>query len=73
LLSEVYDDEIAEALRNADIHLHDLSMLTAIAQLELKAAHPEGLGGVTGKITSSPANHLSTLCNRWLISRHYAE
>ena len=27
-LSEVYDDEVANAHRNADIHLHDLSMLT---------------------------------------------
>ena len=27
-LSEIYDNEIAEAHRNADIHLHDLSMLT---------------------------------------------
>ena len=27
-LSEIYDEEIANAHRNADIHLHDLSMLT---------------------------------------------
>ena len=27
-LSEVYDKEIADAHRNADLHLHDLSMLT---------------------------------------------
>ena len=27
-LSEIYDEEIAEAHRNADIHIHDLSMLT---------------------------------------------
>ncbi|MBQ7448064.1 MAG: ribonucleoside triphosphate reductase, partial [Eubacterium sp.] len=64
-LSEVYDDEIAEAHRNADIHLHDLSMLTGYcAGWSLKQLIQEGLGGVPGKIQSSPANHLSTLCNQ---------
>ena len=64
-LSEVYDDEIAEAHRNASIHLHDLSMLTGYcAGWSLKQLIQEGLGGVPGKITSSPANHLSTLCNQ---------
>ena len=64
-LSEVYDDEIANAHRNADIHLHDLSMLTGYcAGWSLKQLIQEGLGGVTGKITSAPAKHLSTLCNQ---------
>ncbi len=64
-LSEVYDDEIANAHRNADIHLHDLSMLTGYcAGWSLKQLIQEGLGGVTGKITSSPASHLATLCNQ---------
>ena len=64
-LSEVYDDEIADAHRNADIHLHDLSMLSGYcAGWSLKQLIQEGLGGVPGKITSSPANHLSTLCNQ---------
>ena len=64
-LSEVYDDEIAEAHRNAEIHLHDLSMLTGYcAGWSLKQLIKEGLGGIPGKITSSPANHLSTLCNQ---------
>lgn len=64
-LSEVYDDEIAEAHRNGDIHLHDLSMLTGYcAGWSLKQLIKEGLGGVVGKITSSPAKHLSTLCNQ---------
>jgi len=64
-LSEVYDDEIAQAHRNAEIHLHDLSMLTGYcAGWSLKQLIQEGLGGVPGKITSSPANHLSTLCNQ---------
>ena len=64
-LSEVYDDEIAEAHRSAALHLHDLSMLTGYcAGWSLKQLIQEGLGGVPGKITSSPANHLSTLCNQ---------
>jgi len=64
-LSEVYDDEIANAHRNADIHIHDLSMLTGYcAGWSLKQLIQEGLGGVRGKITSSPAGHLSTLCNQ---------
>ena len=64
-LSQVYDQEIADAHRNADFHIHDLSMLTAYcAGWSLKQLLIEGLGGVTGKITSSPAAHLSTLCNQ---------
>ena len=64
-LSEIYDDEIANAHRNADIHLHDLSMLTGYcAGWSLKQLIQEGLGGVSGKITSAPAKHLATLCNQ---------
>ena len=64
-LSEIYDDEIADAHRSADIHLHDLSMLTGYcAGWSLKQLIQEGLGGIPGKITSSPAGHLSTLCNQ---------
>ena len=64
-LSEIYDDEIGDAHRNADIHIHDLSMLTGYcAGWSLKQLIKEGLGGVPGKITSSPAGHLSTLCNQ---------
>ena len=64
-LSEVYDDEIANAHRNADIHLHDLSMLTGYcAGWSLRQLIQEGLGGVPGKITSAPARHLATLCNQ---------
>ena len=64
-LSEIYDEEIAEAHRNADIHLHDLSMLTGYcAGWSLKQLITEGLGGIEGKITSAPAKHLSVLCNQ---------
>ena len=64
-LSEVYDDEVAKAHRNCDFHLHDLSMLTGYcAGWSLKQLIQQGLGGVEGKITSSPARHLMTLCNQ---------
>ena len=64
-LSEVYDDEIAKAHRNCDIHIHDLSMLSGYcAGWSIKQLIQEGLGGVVGKITSAPAKHLSTLCNQ---------
>ena len=64
-LSEIYDEEIGNAHRNADLHIHDLSMLTGYcAGWSLKQLIQEGLGGVTGKITSAPAKHLATLCNQ---------
>lgn len=64
-LSEIYDEEIANAHRNGDIHIHDLSMLTGYcAGWSLKQLIQEGLGGIPGKITSSPAKHLSVLCNQ---------
>ncbi len=64
-LSEIYDEEIGTAHRNADIHIHDLSMLTGYcAGWSLKQLIKEGLGGITGKITSAPARHLSVLCNQ---------
>ena len=64
-LSEIYDDEIANAHRSADIHIHDLSMLTGYcAGWSLKQLIQEGLGGVPGKITSAPAKHLVSLCNQ---------
>ena len=64
-LSEIYDKEIADAHRNADLHIHDLSMLTGYcAGWSLKQLIQEGLGGIVGKITSAPAKHLSTLCNQ---------
>ena len=64
-LNEVYDKEIGNAHKNCDIHIHDLAMLTGYcAGWSLKQLIVEGLGGVPGKITSSPAAHLSTLCNQ---------
>ena len=64
-LSEIYDEEVAAAHRDGDIHIHDLSMLTGYcAGWSLKQLIMEGLGGISGKITSAPAKHLSVLCNQ---------
>ena len=65
-LSEIYDDEIAKAHSSADMHIHDLGMLTGYcAGWSLKQLIQEGLGGIPGKITSSPASHLATPATRW--------
>ncbi len=64
-LSEIYDPEIAQAHQDAAMHIHDLGMLTGYcAGWSLKQLIQEGLGGIPGKITSSPASHLATLCNQ---------
>ena len=64
-LSEVYDEEIASAHKNADMHIHDLSMLTGYcAGWSLKQLITEGIGGVTGRITSAPPKHLPILCGQ---------
>lgn len=64
-LSEIYDKEIADAHKQCFFHLHDLSMLSGYcAGWSLKQLIQEGLGGVTGRITSAPAKHLSTLCSQ---------
>lgn len=64
-LTEIYDQEIADAHLNGDIHIHDLSMLTSYScGWSLKKLLMDGLGGITGKITASPAKHLATLCNQ---------
>lgn len=64
-LTEIYDKEISDAYLNGDIHIHDLSMLTGYScGWSLKKLLLDGLGGITGKITASPAKHLATLCNQ---------
>ena len=64
-LSEIYDKEAADAHRNCDIHIHDLSMLAPYcAGWSLKELIKSGISGVSGKISSKPAKHLSTLCNQ---------
>ncbi len=64
-LSEIYDREIADAHNHGEIHIHDLSMLTGYScGWSLKQLLLDGLGGISGKITASPAKHLATLCNQ---------
>ena len=64
-LTEIYDKEISDAHLNGDIHIHDLTMLTSYScGWSLKKLLMDGLGGITGKITASPAKHLATLCNQ---------
>ncbi len=64
-LSEIYDEEVENAHRNGDMHIHDLSMLTGYcAGWSLQQLIREGLGGIRGKTTSAPAKHLATLCNQ---------
>ncbi len=64
-LSEIYDEEVANAHRNGDMHIHDLSMLTGYcAGWSLQQLIREGLGGIDGKTTSAPARHLASLCNQ---------
>ena len=61
-LKNIYSPEIASAHRNADFHIHDLSMFSGYcAGWSLRQLIAEGLGGVPDKITSKPAQHLSTL------------
>ena len=61
-LKNIYSDAIAESHRNADFHIHDLSMFSGYcAGWSLRQLIQEGLGGVPDKITSLPAAHLSTL------------
>lgn len=61
-LKNIYPEEIADAHRNADFHIHDLSMFSGYcAGWSLRQLIEEGLGGVQGKISSKPAKHLYTL------------
>jgi anaerobic ribonucleoside-triphosphate reductase len=64
-LKNIYPEDIAEAHRNADFHIHDLSMFSGYcAGWSLRQLIQEGLGGVPDKITSRPARHLSTLISQ---------
>lgn len=64
-LNNIYSKEVKEAHKTAAFHIHDLSMFSGYcAGWSLRQLIQEGLGGVTDKITSSPATHLSTLVNQ---------
>lgn len=64
-LNNIYNKEIADAHKNADIHIHDLSMFSGYcAGWSLRQLITEGFGGVVNKINSKPAKHLSTLVSQ---------
>lgn len=64
-LNNIYSKEVADAHKHASFHIHDLSMFSGYcAGWSLRQLIQEGLGGVTDKITSKPAKHLSTLVNQ---------
>ncbi|OYV75050.1 MAG: ribonucleoside triphosphate reductase [Chromatiales bacterium 21-64-14] len=60
-LSHVYPPEVGEAHRNADLHIHDLDMLSGYcAGWSLRTLLAEGLNGVPGKVEAAPPRHLSS-------------
>lgn len=64
-LSEIYDEDIANAHRSGDIHIHGLSMLTGYSSgWSLGQLINEGLGGIPGRVSIAPAKHLAQLCNQ---------
>ncbi|MDF3037199.1 MAG: ribonucleoside triphosphate reductase [Paucimonas sp.] len=60
-LNHVYPPEVGDAHRNADIHIHDLDMLSGYcAGWSLRTLLNEGLNGVPGKVESGPPKHMSS-------------
>ncbi len=60
-LTYVYPQEVGLAHRNADIHVHDLDMLSGYcAGWSLRTLLNEGLNGVPGKVEAAPPKHLSS-------------
>ncbi|HUG58360.1 MAG TPA: ribonucleoside triphosphate reductase [Candidimonas sp.] len=60
-LSHVYPAAVGQAHRDADLHIHDLDMLSGYcAGWSLRTLLNEGLNGVPGKIESSPPKHMSS-------------
>lgn len=61
-LKNIYSRDVADAHRSGALHIHDLSMFSGYcAGWSIRQLISEGLGGVSEKITSKPASHLSTL------------
>ncbi len=60
-LSHVYPPEVGLAHREADLHIHDLDMLSGYcAGWSLRTLLAEGLNGVPGKVEAAPPKHLSS-------------
>jgi ribonucleoside-triphosphate reductase len=64
-LEHIYLKEISDAHKEGYFHIHDLQLLSSYCcGWSLRQLIMEGLGGVSGKISSRPARHLSTLVNQ---------
>ncbi len=64
-LSYIYPEEIGNAHRNADFHIHDLWMFAPYcAWRSLRALLEEGLNWVPDKVESAPPKHLNTAVNQ---------
>ena len=60
-LEHVYPPAVGQAHREADLHLHDLDMLSGYcAGWSLRTLLHEGLNGIPGKVDSAPPKHLSS-------------
>ena len=60
-LSHVYPTEIGQAHRDADLHIHDLDMLSGYcAGWSLRMLLAEGLNGVPNRVEAGPPRHLSS-------------
>ncbi len=60
-LDHVYAPEVGKAHREADLHIHDLDMLSGYcAGWSLRTLLHEGFNGVPGKVESAPPKHLSS-------------
>lgn len=64
-LNNIYTKNIKDAHINGDLHIHDLSFYGGYCSgWSLFQLIQQGLGGIPNKITSSPAKHLSTICQQ---------
>lgn len=60
-LNYIYPPEIGRAHREADVHIHDLDMLSGYcAGWSLRTLLTEGLNGVPGKVEAGAPKHLSS-------------
>ncbi|WP_277427681.1 ribonucleoside triphosphate reductase [Trinickia sp. Y13] len=60
-LSHIYPPAVGQAHRDADLHIHDLDMLSGYcAGWSLRTLLTEGLNGVPGKVEAGPPKHMSS-------------
>lgn len=60
-LNHIYPPEVGRAHREADIHIHDLDMLSGYcAGWSLRTLLTEGLNGVSGKVEAGAPKHLTS-------------